>query len=691
MALKQVRIGSLTDIGQYDDGDFNSAIETDQPMKSGAPVDANDVLRLEDLGLLYPVAIADVDNPTELATAAGSDGMMVLAYKSVGPAGLNEYTLYAYDSSGPAVSSPYIVDAAGAGNERWIAIAGKYRISTILNTLTAKNPPIDADKVVYRDSTSLDALVTSTWTQVKAFLKTYFDTLYGALGSAHTRLHSITDALDHSSTATSGQMLKADANGLPVDATNTDVAVAAAVTASHARSHAISSTSDHSDVNLVGISNNDLMQWDDPSSKWEPKSIAEAILNQAISPGNITIADENWIGQAAGPLLTFDDTHNYLEITGCNVGIGITDPLTLLDVRGAGLAVTGPGYVQQVVADSAAMAAGVGASVALLGKYTDIGDYAAFAAIKGGKENATTGNYASYMSFYTRANGATLTEQVRITSAGNVGIGSVTPVSLLELQGGTTTTGAVLTLGSKETSIVANDVLGRINFYAPLDASGTDAILPGASIVAMATASFSASVNSTALHFQTGNSETAVGQTRLYIGPTGGVCVGGTTDPGDNNLRVDGIVGIGIAPVVASGLTILNAAASYAIRINRTNTTVRDWALYVDANGDFNLIDHTGAKVALLLTKGTGAATFIDAVTVTGTLHTDGAATLASIVCEGAFGCNSKTAQTAYASGGALSAYTTGDFGYDTAAHAEEIHTLLVNIRAALVANGIMS
>ena len=54
-------------------------------------------------------------------------------------------------------------------------------------------------------------------------------------GSAHhTRSHAITSTSDHTSTATSGQMLKADANGLPVDASNTDAAVAAAVTASHA-------------------------------------------------------------------------------------------------------------------------------------------------------------------------------------------------------------------------------------------------------------------------------------------------------------------------------------------------------------------------------------------------------------------------------------------------------------------------
>ena len=47
-----------------------------------------------------------------------------------------------------------------------------------LGAVSAKNPPIDADKAIYRDSTDADAVVTSTWTQVKTFLKTYFDTLY---------------------------------------------------------------------------------------------------------------------------------------------------------------------------------------------------------------------------------------------------------------------------------------------------------------------------------------------------------------------------------------------------------------------------------------------------------------------------------------------------------------------------------
>ena len=49
MALKQIRIGSMENIHQYDDGDFDAAVETDQPIKAGTPVDANDVVRLDDL------------------------------------------------------------------------------------------------------------------------------------------------------------------------------------------------------------------------------------------------------------------------------------------------------------------------------------------------------------------------------------------------------------------------------------------------------------------------------------------------------------------------------------------------------------------------------------------------------------------------------------------------------------------
>jgi hypothetical protein len=54
---------------------------------------------------------------------------------------------------------------------------------TALGTLGTKNPPVDADLIVQRNSESSFALITSTWTQIKAFLKTYFDTIYSAAGA----------------------------------------------------------------------------------------------------------------------------------------------------------------------------------------------------------------------------------------------------------------------------------------------------------------------------------------------------------------------------------------------------------------------------------------------------------------------------------------------------------------------------
>jgi len=215
MALKQLRIGSLPNIGQYDDGDYDKSISVDDPIEcTAAPVAGSDVLRLDDVG----VSVGDV----------------------YGPAASVDSNLAEFDG----VTGKVLKDGSLSHADTLDAINKKHsqNTDTNLGVLGTKNPPIDDDLVVQRDSAAAFALVTSTWTQIKAFLKTYFDTLYGTLATSHARLH------------------------------------------------AISSTSDHSDVNLVGISNNDLMQWDDPFSKWEPKSIAEIVLGQSIDLGNIGVA-----------------------------------------------------------------------------------------------------------------------------------------------------------------------------------------------------------------------------------------------------------------------------------------------------------------------------------------------------------------------------------------------------------------
>ena len=58
-----------------------------------------------------------------------------------------------------------------------------------------------------------------------------------------------------------------------------------------------------------------------------------------------------------------------------------------------------------------------------------------------------------------------------------------------------------------ETEITSDDVLGKIEFQAPDEASGTDAVLIGAEIRAVAEGTFAADNNATRLEFKTGSSE----------------------------------------------------------------------------------------------------------------------------------------------------------------------------------------
>jgi hypothetical protein len=66
-----------------------------------------------------------------------------------------------------------------------------------------------------------------------------------------------------------------------------------------------------------------------------------------------------------------------------------------------------------------------------------------------------------------------------------------------------------LTLQTGDTDIAADDVLGTINFQAPDEATGTDAILVAAGIAAVSEGDFSSSSNATKLVFKTGASEAA--------------------------------------------------------------------------------------------------------------------------------------------------------------------------------------
>ena len=112
----------------------------------------------------------------------------------------------------------------------------------------------------------------------------------------------------------------------------------------------------------------------------------------------------------------------------------------------------------------------------------------------------------------------------------------------------TTSTGKLL-LATSLTDINANDVIGKIEFQAPHEAGGTDAITVAAGIEAVAQGTFSASVNSTDLIFKTGHSEAAT--EKMRITSQGEIGIGGTNYGTDGQFLTSG--GAGVAPAWEDG------------------------------------------------------------------------------------------------------------------------------------------
>ena len=113
----------------------------------------------------------------------------------------------------------------------------------------------------------------------------------------------------------------------------------------------------------------------------------------------------------------------------------------------------------------------------------------------------------------------------------------------LEIRGGAATAGKLL-LSTAETTVVDGNKLGQIDFQAPLEGSGTDSILVGASIYAEANDTFAADNNETELVFATGASEAAA--EKMRIDSSGNVGIGTATPlsaAGRTSLTISGAGG----------------------------------------------------------------------------------------------------------------------------------------------------
>ena len=117
--------------------------------------------------------------------------------------------------------------------------------------------------------------------------------------------------------------------------------------------------------------------------------------------------------------------------------------------------------------------------------------------------------------------------------------------------------GAILTLQTGDTDVAANNVLGQIDFQAPDEGTGTDAILKAASIQAVSEGDFSSSSNATSIVLNTA-STLAVGSAadggKLTLNSTGDLTLKDlrtadgssptiTLQSGDTDIAADDVLG----------------------------------------------------------------------------------------------------------------------------------------------------
>lgn len=140
----------------------------------------------------------------------------------------------------------------------------------------------------------------------------------------------------------------------------------------------------------------------------------------------------------------------YVDRMTGNVSIGTTSPNAKLQINTANISGTsiGASGIETVgtnlsIITTNAQAADVGGMLSLGGMRDNAAtDPGIFGGIRGGKENATTANRSGYLGFYTLQGGVAFAERMRITSTGNVGIGTSTPDSALDANGSVRLEGA---------------------------------------------------------------------------------------------------------------------------------------------------------------------------------------------------------------------------------------------------------
>ena len=261
---------------------------------------------------------------------------------------------------------------------------------------------------------------------------------------------------------------------------------------------------DNADKWKISVADGGNMTWENYTSGSYAAKLTMTSAGAVTTAGALNIGSVSAAGADTDKFLVLDSSSNVDYRTGAQVlsDIGAQASGTYTTLAFKTIAVSGQ---SDVVADAAddtlTLAAGTGITLT-----TNAGSDTV--TITGTAATVTALNNATADELVTV--GSTTTEldaEADLTFASN-------KLTIFGTTGTGTTPPAVLNLSTRETTVVDNDQLGRIDFQAPAE-TGTDAVKVGASLWAEAEATFAADNNSTALVFATNTSDTATERMRL--------------------------------------------------------------------------------------------------------------------------------------------------------------------------------
>ena len=171
-------------------------------------------------------------------------------------------------------------------------------------------------------------------------------------------------------------------------------------------------------------------------------------------------------------------------------------------------------------------------------------------------------------------------------------------------------------LATGDTDIAADDKLGVINFQAPDEGAGTDAILVAAGIEAVSEGDFSASSNATSLVFKTGASEAAAEKFRVTSAGNVGI---GTSSP-SRKLDIEDTSANPVASLVSS------TSGTPSIFFGDTDNDARGRIEYENSNDKMRIYSAGSNRVSIDSSGFVGIGTNSPTATldVDGTIKLDG-------------------------------------------------------------------